>query len=458
MLWPYTLAMFVALLATVRTRGPMWAFAISWLVTVLPITLDFIVFDNLKDYQWYTTRTLLGTFFAFALGIATASLGSQFRASRTNVSVEWEGGTAFAGMLPYARYLWFVGAGATALYMMDYYLTGGANTTSLAELRENIVTRTTATVPGQISQLFGWANPIVFFFALYYRTRLTRPMFLWLVSAGVLHFVPGLLSAGRQSAFQLMVLSILALTLSRDSTPGSVRKGSPVLFIGIIAAAVSYMLYIAVARSEIWETRTKETILMALFHFRLSNWLDSILNLFPTSVRSSFVEGIVYFSHTPALFDNFLNLDGGARFWGANTFPFVMRRLTPITGISPEVAYEYKVALLDSVQAIGTGWSTAYSGLILDWGYTGLYISMFLIGLIAQRSWLALRGDPPFPVVMFNAIMLLIIIYLPTAIGIADTNILIATAVVMFAIRFRIGYPRAATAKAPATALLASSA
>jgi hypothetical protein len=448
MLWPYTLTLFAAMLLTSRIRGPMWAFAISWLVTVVPITFNLIVFSDLKDFGWQTTRVLITALLSFSVGVILAYLASGIRKTRRR-NVQWvaaEG--SLEKMLPYAKALWGMGATATVLFILDYILTGGASTTSLAELRENIVVRQSASLPGQLSQLIGWANPVVYFFAIYYRRRLPTLTFLWLLTAGLLHFIPGVLTAGRQAAFQLVVLTILALVLDRRSNPLS-KKGAPVLLFGIMGSAAAYMLYIAVARSEVWETRSKEIILMALFKFRLSDWLDALLSNFPTALRSSLVEAIVYFSHTPSLFDTFLTLENGDRFWGGNTFPFLARRLAPLTGISPDAAQDYKVALLDSVQSVGTGWSTAYSGLILDWGYSGLYLSLALLGLLAQTSWLVVRRDAPFPVVMFCALVLLNIVYLPTAIGISDTNILFATLASLAAIAFRIGFPRRVASAKP---------
>jgi predicted membrane channel-forming protein YqfA (hemolysin III family) len=87
--------------------------------------------------------------------------------------------------------------------------------------------------------------------------------------------------------------------------------------------------------------------------------------------------------------------------------------------------------------------------LILDWGYSGLYLSLALLGLLAQTSWLVVRRDAPFPVVMFCALVLLNIVYLPTAIGISDTNILFATLASLAAIAFRIGFPRRVASAKP---------
>src|SRR6187551_1291632 len=106
MLWPYTLALVVALVLSAKGKGkgPMWAFAIAWLVTTAPITLDLIVYSDLKDIDRQTTIVLLAAMAALSAGVALGALlhGISMARSRKRPEVV-STGSSLDAMYPYIK-------------------------------------------------------------------------------------------------------------------------------------------------------------------------------------------------------------------------------------------------------------------------------------------------------------------------------------------------------------------
>lgn len=421
MLAIYVTSLIAMMLMTWRSRAVVWAFCISWLFSCLPITLGLIEFPYLRDTSNSLTWFLCANAFAFFMGAMLFRL--QMNASiPPNIIIETEfvEGTSD---LRLTKILWFVSLLGTSLVLVDFFVSGGASSSSLGELRENVTSKESATIFGQIGSLITWPGLYVYFFTLTTRRQLNPITSLWLLSAAMLYFVPAVLTAGRQATFQLIIITFIAYMFNITRGKYGSEKKNILTFVTIVAVAATYMLYIAVARVEIWTTLTKENVLISLFNFRISDDLDYILSFLPISLRSAVVEGILYFSHTPALLDNFLERVEDVRFFGANTQPFVFRRILPLTGIDPAAAYAYKVALLDSSGLVGVGWSTAYSGLILDFGRIGAAFAMFILGAAGQIAWNIEQSRRSVDTKFLYVIIVLNIVYLPTSIGISDTNI-----------------------------------
>jgi oligosaccharide repeat unit polymerase len=434
MLAIYVIFLMIMMLLTWRSRAVVWAFCISWLFSCLPITLGLIEFPYLRDTAYSLTWFLCINAGAFYLGALLFRFRIPVRTTHRLVGAS-EAAEHLSG-LRLIKILWFVSLLGTLLVLIDFLVSGGASASGLGELRENVTSKESATIFGQVGSLLTWPGLYVYFFGLTTKIRKNRATSLWLLSAVLLYFVPAVLTAGRQAAFQLIIITFMAYAFNIAQGKYTNQKKSLITFIFIMAFIVAYMLYIAVARVEIWTTSTKENVLISLFNFKISDGLDYILTFFPIGLRSAIIEGILYFSHTPALLDNFLERVDDVRFYGANTQPFVFRRLLPVTGIDPQMAYAYKVALLDSSGLIGVGWSTAYSGLLLDFGPIGVSIAMFLLGSAGQIAWNVEQVRRSVDTKFLYAMIVLNIIYLPTSIGISDTNVFLALLFVVLKVIF----------------------
>lgn len=430
----YVTLLTIMMLLTWRSRAVVWAFCVSWLFSCLPITLGLIEFPYLRDTSNSLTWFLCANALAFFFGAMLLRL--QMGASiprRPSINSEFRESTSD---LRLAKILWFFSLLGTFLVLIDFFISGGASASGLGELRENVTSKESATIFGQIGSLLTWPGLYVYFFALTTKRRISRGVSLWLLSAAILYFVPAVLTAGRQAAFQLIIITFLGYMFNINRRNIEPKRKNLLVILTIFGVAATYMLYIAVARVEIWTITTKEDILVALFNFRISNGLDYFLSFFPVTLRSAVVEGLLYFSHTPALLDNFLERVEDVRFYGANTQPFVFRRILPLTGIDPASAYSYKVALLDSSGLVGVGWSTAYSGLMLDFGRTGVAVAMFVLGAASQIAWNVEQSRRSVDTKFLYVIMLLNIVYLPTSIGISDTNVFLCLLFIILKVLF----------------------
>lgn len=427
MLFYYVSFLIIVMALTWKAKQVAWPFCLTWLLTCAPITLGVIEFPYLHDYDYSLTIFLISNAAAFFAGVlifrmkpkAPFEYYSQNPSEKPLINPNPRLVTAF----------WFVGVLGATLVGVDFVLSGGAATSGLAELRDNVTNKEAATIFGQLGSVLIWPLLYTYFYALVNQKNLSTLRYYFLVSSALFYFVPAAVSAGRQATLHLIIITGAALLIkSYNQSKGKFALSRNTLVATVIVGGgAAYMLYIAVSRVEIWTINTKEDVLIALFKFRIGDTADWALSLLPTGLRSSIVEGILYFSHTPALLDNILLQEVGVRFYGANLQPFVFRRLQPLIGIDPAEAYAYKVALLDSAGLVGVGWSTAYSGLLLDFGIYFILPMMFLLGFFAQLVHSKARSDNSFDAHFLYVLLLISIIYLPTVIAISDVGIFLAT-------------------------------
>jgi hypothetical protein len=108
------------------------------------------------------------------------------------------------------------------------------------------------------------------------------------------------------------------------------------------------------------------------------------------------------------------------------SFPFLYGQIgEPLLGGSVAAAYAYKVQMLDTSGLIGVGWSTAYSGMYLDFGYVGMGVLMLFLGYATTAAWYGMKRTAGFNAYVLTIVMLVVVAYLPTAFGFSDTNLLI---------------------------------
>lgn len=431
MLIYYVAFLIIIMALTWNAKQVVWPFCLTWLLTCVPIATGIIEFPYLHDYDYSLTIFLISNSAAFFAGIFIYRMSpTKFMAYGTPES-RVQVLTNPSPML--VTTLWFIGVFGALMVGVDFLLSGGAAASGLAELRDNVTNKDSATIFGQIGSVLIWPLLYTYFYALVNQTNLTSGRYYFLVSSALFYAVPAVVSAGRQAALHLIIMTGAALLIKfgKRNDKASLSRNALVATV-IVGGGLAYMLFIAVSRVEIWTVNTKEDVLIALFKFRISNTMDWILSFLPIGLRSSIVEGILYFSHTPALLDNILQQDGGLRFYGANLQPFLFRRVQPIVGIDPAEAYAYKVALLDSVGLVGVGWSTAYSGLLLDFGRYSILALMFFLGLFSQAVNAIAKRTDDFDTHFLYAVLLISIIYLPTVIAISDIGIFLATLFAIF--------------------------
>lgn len=419
----YMAFIIICMIGSARLRGPVWLFCIAWLICVGPITFGLIDYPYLHDDQYRLTILLTSTGAAFMAGAFLATLATHSTGPAQPMSPQ-ELTSDFHRFLPIVKTLWFVGTAGAIAQFADFALSGGLSVSSLGELREAVVFKQSATIFGKVSVLMTWASLYCYFFAIVHRKFLSRSQFLWLGSAGICFLMPALLSAGRQAALQIIILTILAQMIHRLRSPEDHRVSGKLFGILIFAIMSLYMGYIAIARGDDRISISKEVILEAFFKYRLNDTFSAMLNFLGSSIRSATIEATVYFTHSAALLDRFWDTSTQFKFYGALSFPFILRQIEGLTGISVEQAYRYKVQLLESQGFTGVGWSTAYSNLYLDFGYAGTLAIMFFLGYFSTGFWRKMMRKGDLNVAALAAIFGLNIAYLPIGFAASDTNIL----------------------------------
>lgn len=436
MLIGYLLLTVLIMVLTTRLKGPGWTFAIPWILSIAPMTLGIINYPFLYDDNNALTVFLSYAALAYMAGLVIAVLvGRRHESGSVTVPVN-EVRQAYFDHRGSVRVLWFVGLAGVLLQIVDFLIAGGASIGDLAELRENVTTKEGASLFGQASILLTWANLYCFLFALAYRPMMGPREFFWLASSGLMFVVPGLLSAGRQAAFQIVVIILLTFLVPRLAQTAHQRRQGRVVLTGIAAAMSAYMAYIVSARSILVGSTTKEDIIRSYTRFDFHPFVDKFLDVLGPELRSVFVEAITYFTHSIGFLDRFMYINAPDRFHGALSFPFVYGQIgEPLLGGSVAAAYAYKVQMLDTSGLIGVGWSTAYSGMYLDFGYLGLGVLMLLLGYATTAAWYAMKRTADFNAYALSIILLVVVAYLPTSFGFSDTNLLFL-AIFCIGIRF----------------------
>ena len=260
------------------------------------------------------------------------------------------------------------------------------------------------------------------------------------------YFLLSVFSAGRQAAFQILLVTLFAVLLARarrdPAAERPARSRGTVIGVATVATLmIAYMGYVAVARNDNAIDVDKARVITALFEANVDNRLDAALSSFGSGFHSAAIEGMIYFSSPVALFQKFLAIDFPDRSIGGLTFPFVFRQLQSLTGIHPGDVLADKIVRLSETGVIGAGWTTAISSYLEDFGSVGAGIFLGALGYYSMSAWQHARVSPDPNRVMIAIVVLLIAVYTPLLPAQSDTNIfllwLFATGVIALHARGR---------------------
>lgn len=402
-----------------RTGGAAFVFGYAWLACLTPIALGWLQYDCLCGLEADLAGFLLLCFASFLSGAALG--GRHAVSSRARMDSDKE----MAQALPWAKTAWRVGLAGTCMLCIDYALMGGAGLDDLAELRAVYQSRD-VTLFARLGSVMTWGCLGSYAFALTYRRHLTARGFAWYAIPVIGYFMVALFSAGRQAALQIALYTIFLGVLSRARGVGSGRGKSPGGWwgIAIILSMVIYMAIVAVLRNDGLIDRDKGQVILRLFDVRLVAWLDDFLGWLGGSVRSAIIEGVVYFSSSIALFARFNASDVASHTFGAMSFPFVMRQLEPLTGISVSGALDAKIVMMHGSGVIGVGWTTGISSYVLDFGRIGACLVLFLQGFYSAFAWRRALLQGGFHAVVIAVTLMTSVCYLPFLAATAETNLL----------------------------------
>ncbi len=428
MLLPVVLFLLAVAYLDRRTRGPLTIFAFAWAVAIVPITTGVIHYNSLDDADYAYSLTLIGF-----LGCFVAGCGVYQLAPRTPLAPVDDAAVAaeFGRSWRIARIVWWVAIAGSGFAIVDFALLGGEGLSDLASLRDTIVERKSASIFAQLSSVLTWGCLYCYIFALAYRTRLRRAQFATMIVPIAGYFLLSVVSAGRQAAFQIIlvtVLTLFAVAARTRTTRAAPRvaarpRSSRGLVLVVVAMMGGYMGFIAVARSTSPTNEIKADILTTLFDFRLAEPVARGLAALPDGIRSAVVEGLVYFTHSIWLFEKFLGLSWPQLYYGGFTFPFAFRQIQGFTGLSPVQGLADRVTTIDAAGYIGAGWVTAIASFIQDAGVPGAAAILFAIGYYSASVWRRAVGGTGFHLLVIAVLVATTIVYLPLVPATSDTNL-----------------------------------
>lgn len=419
-----TLLLILMLWTSRRRKGPLWAFGIAWLISLVPIASGVVRFSYFATWNVVYEATLVALLACFAIGV----FWHDHVARKSALPPVREEAVEMATARPWARVAWLSASLGTAFLVMDFVQLDGAGLDDLAALRDLYISKE-ASIYARLGSVLTWGCLYCFAYALMFRDVLSRQQFvLYLLPIGG-YFLVALFSAGRQASMQILIFALLALALKRAQastrTANTVRRqrSSVLMTVVISATMISYMGYVASARNDAKISADKTEVLERLFDFTLAPSVSTALDTVGPGVRTTFVEAVIYFSSPVALFSRFLEAQPSEPTYGAMTFPFVYRQLEPLTGISVIGALDSKIEMMGSVDVIGVGWTTGISTYLQDFGVLGTLVFLFLHGYYGAWAWRRATRGSNFHHAVVALLLLTSAIYMPLIAAVSDTNI-----------------------------------
>ena len=439
-----------------RTRGPLSIFAVAWLVAIVPIATGIIHYNSFDESDYSYPLALSGFLACFVAGAGFYQLAPRTPTHPPDaIRVDAEFTRAFA----IARLVWWVAIAGAGCAIIDFALLGGEGLSDLASLRDTIVERKSASIFAQLSSVLTWGCLYCYIFALAYRARLRRGEFAAMIVPIVGYFLLSVVSAGRQAAFQIVLVTILTLIVvgararATQVPPRPVAKprSSRGLVVAVVTIMGGYMGYIAVARASSDVTDIKADVLASLFDFRLADPVARGLATLPDGLRSAIVEALVYFTHSIWLFQKFLGLSWPKLYYGGFTFPFAFRQIQSFTGLSPVDGLADRVATINAAGYIGAGWVTALASYIQDAGIPGAAAILAVSGYYSASVWRRAVSGAEFHLLIVAVLVATAIVYLPLIPATSDTNLFL-----LWLFALVVGRPRGSLASSRAHALMAA--
>lgn len=421
------LSILILCIVTWRAAGPLRAFLIAWLVCLTPVATGIVSYDYLRYATNYYAWVLAASIAAFAGGALFVRWWTPKAPRLPRPAYDWD--ADFADWLPFARGCLILAAIANISMLITF---ATVSSLSLDDLRSDVVGSTGAALPQRIAAVTVWACFACLAFGLYFRHKLSRIEFLLYMVMSVGIFLSSLASAGRQSVAQIIFFTIFLEAVRTRRMPRRALLGSHWVARGaLVGIAASVLIFVTVNRSALDTPRAKADLFLIYFNAELARWFEDIIAPLGQGVRDFVTEVVLYLSSSVPLFSIFNEIDFGRRFYGVFDFPFLMRQIEPFTGISVIDSWNIRTQFLGSEQVIGTGWTTAPSHLILDFGLVGMVVFILLQGMASEWIWGRVRGGSGFGVTLICVILTVAAIYMPFLPALSDTNLFLLTLAVL---------------------------
>jgi len=423
---PIAVFMLLLLAVSSRSQGPIRALALACLVCLGPLATGMIQYRFSGGLGLSYPLIFIGMMLCFVAGALLQEAGNRPVRRPPPAVGRWLTERDFVETLPTANLCWWLASAGTAFICFDFYLFGGAGLNDVAALRDAYLGRDVSLL-AKLGSVLTWACLYCFGFAVLFRMQMGLAGFLRFLIPLAGYFLVAVFSAGRQTAFQIMIFTVVLLWIDRlRSGRPRLARGRGLVFASVISAAmVLYMGYIAVARNDALISEDKVEVLVRIFDVELAPVFDGWLSLFGEGVRTTVVEGMIYFSSSIALFEKFLELEFPGPYFGAMSLPFIFRQLESVTGVSVIGAYLDKVDAMLSLGVTGVAWTTAMSSYILDFGIIGACLFLAAQGYYSSHAWRRAVQGWRFNDAMIAAVVVVAAVYLPLLAATSDTNLLL---------------------------------
>lgn len=424
MLMPVVAFLIGCMLLGYRGKGPIWVISISWLFCILPIAFGWLDYGLFKEVAWFPAA-LIGLLACYIGGCVLRSLTVT---SSANASDMADTDRRFVVSFSVVQQTWWIGLAGVGFVIADFAFNGGAGLDDLVAIRDAVTGRQSASLLAQVGSIMTWACLYCYLFAIVYRRRLSKFNLVRFIIPVAGYFLLSVLSAGRQAAFQVMMVTILGVAVSWDRKPSVVirrsRHRDAIPAIVMSAVMTGYMGYVAIARNDNVVSDDKGEVIKTLFTVDLSPAVDRTISSLGANVHSAIIEGLVYFSSAVPLFQRYLETEMGGLSYGAMSFPFIFRQLQGLTGLAPGALLDDKVARLNAAGVIGAGWTTSFSAYLKDFGTIGGAAFLVILGFYTMDAWKRARRTADFDDIVIAVVLMLVAIYSPLIPAQSDTNIL----------------------------------
>lgn len=416
------LALVLALVVFWRSGNSLRALLIAWLVAVVPSAIGLISYS----YQYAgSIRFVLfigSAILFFMIGyfgyyyIAGYKVVEKLKFSRQRYDV-YESLRQPIIVVAIIAFLAIV-------FMVLDAITSGIDVSNLASIREEVISRESASVLARLASVTTWACFLCLVFAVYFRDRLSRPAIFLLLALGAGTVLSSLFSAGRQSLLQTFFL-LLFVEGYRQKDNFAIKGGGLIGRVLIVTLVIVVLLYVSITRARSDYGLARLDILLRLFGADLSPTLRQFLSGLPIEIGDFFAEAILYIGHSVPLFSAFADIQFPEYYLGQNSFPFVFRQIESLTGLSVQSTYLTKIQYLNGAGLFGVGWTTALSQTGMDFGLIGTAIFFAVIGVLAKYWDLRAAHIPGIIPSIMSSMFMIFSIYTPYFLLTTDTSMLL---------------------------------
>ncbi|MEC5159789.1 MULTISPECIES: hypothetical protein [unclassified Janthinobacterium] len=424
MLTPSILLLLAVLAAGRTIKTPLAIYCLAWLACMIPSAIGLINYHFIGDENDFARYVLFGYNVLFVAGYQLAEY--YYAGAGARRAAPPAGNAALhAAISGRVALVAMVGVG---MAIIDFKLFQGIVLEDFSQMRDSFHARQVNALT-QIGSLLSWGAlyALPYLIVNWSGLSLARRVYYAIPAVGLFYF--GILSAGRQAAFQILIISSLSF-LYRGIVTGSRVKLSLAFKAALAALPVLMILYMGIVahqRNDGLISESKTAVLELLFDFSLDPLANSVADSVGPAFKDGIVEGVVYFNSPVNLFSVFLAQPHPPAYHGLMTFPLVARRFDSFGDTTVVQAMEATSKMMANAGVINVGWATSYGSLILDFGLAGCAVLMLLLGLLSSCAWRIFLRERSFASFMLVLCACIHIIYIPLLPAISDTNVFLLT-------------------------------